>query len=503
MSSCWSLFLLGLISGLGFAPVFFLPALLTLAFLCYRIITAVNLKQAANLGFIYGFGHFLTSMYWVSIGVSVYIDEFWWALPFALFGLPIILACFIAASCAVSWWGRNSSCYQSIFCLSWVFFEWLRSWLFTGLPWNLLGYALALSDVLIQASSVISIYGLSFIVIYISTSFHYVFTKQYHQLRATLLTSTIVIFAIIAYGKFILDKYPTNFSNIKVRLVQPSIPQIAKWNIAEFWKNLNTHIQLSQRPGNPDLIIWSEAALVVPYTYQPVKIKLLDMLNTTSSILITGGVTENNKEGDDFEIYTTLYALTQNGDILFEYHKSHLVPFGEYMPLKSILPIKKLTPGFQDYSEGSGELVYLDKLKLSIKTLICYESIFPDFVRTSNKVSDLIINVTNDAWYGNSSGPYQHFHISRMRAIENGLPLLRVANNGISAIIDPLGRVIKKLVLNEVGIIDGTCPNKLPFQTLYSQFGNYSILISILLVLIIQLMVKYILKNYLIIYKKT
>lgn len=503
MSSCWSLFLAGLISGLAFAPVFFLPALLTLALLSYRIITAVNFKQAAYLGFIYGFGHFLAGMYWISIGVSVYINEFWWAIPFALLGLPIILACFIALSCAVSWLGRNSCYYQLLFCLSWLFFEWLRSWLFTGLPWNLLGYALALSDILIQAANVISIYGLSFIVIYISTSFHYFFTKQYHHLRAKLVTATIVILAMIIYGQSILNKYPTNFSNIKVRLVQPSIPQIAKWDITEFWKNLDTHIELSQRPGNLDLIIWSEAALIAPYSYQPVKIKLLNMLNSTNSILITGGVAENNKQGDHFQIYTALYAISANEDILFEYHKSRLVPFGEYMPLSSILPLKKLTPGFQDYSPGSGELVFLEKLKLSIKALICYESIFPDFVRTSNKISDLIINVTNDAWYGNSSGPYQHFHISRMRAIENGLPLLRVANNGISAIIDPLGRIVKKLALNEVGIIDGTCPKKLPFQTFYSRLGNYSTFISILVVLLIQSMVKYGVKIYFTIYKKT
>ena len=503
MSFSWSLFLLGMLSGLSFAPVFFLPALLTLAFLCYKIQTAINLKQAFTWGFIYGFGHFLISMYWISIGVSVYIEEFWWALLFALFGLPIILACFISASCALSWKSRNNYYYQLIFCVSWVFFEWLRSWLFTGLPWNLLGYALSLSDVLIQVSSIIGIYGLSFIVIYTFTTFHYAFTKQYEQLKASLLTSIIIIFTIIFYGKFILNKYPTNFSNIMVRLVQPSIPQSAKWDIAEFWKNLNTHIQLSQLPGKQDLIIWSEAALVVPHTYRPVKIKLLEMLNITNSILITGGVTENDKQGEDFKIYTTLYALNSKGDILFDYNKSHLVPFGEYMPLKFILPIKKLTPGFQDYTEGTGKLVHLEKLNIYIKALICYESIFPDFVRTSNKTADLIINVTNDAWYGNSSGPYQHFHISRMRAIENGIPMLRVANNGISAIIDPLGRVIKKLDLNEIGIVDGTVPTKLDFQTFYSRMGDYSSLIAIFLVLIIQSMVNYILKNYRFIYKKT
>ena len=156
------------------------------------------------------------------------------------------------------------------------------------------------------------------------------------------------------------------------------------------------------------------------------------------------------------------------------------------MPFKYILPIKKLTHGFTDYTEGVPKLVYLEPFNLKIKPLICYEAIFPELVSISSESADVIINVTNDAWYGNSSGPYQHLHITRVRAVENGLPILRVGNNGISAIIDSYGRVQQQLALNKVGIIDGHIPNKTLKPTIYSRLGTLSFLIAIVVVLLIQ-----------------
>lgn len=480
-----SCLLLGLLSGLVFAPTFLLPALLTLSYLCYLVQNSKDWQEAAKLGYIFGFGHFLSGIYWISISVSVYISDFWWAIPFALFGLPIILAFFISVSCVFSFFVRNNKYYHFIFCLYWVLFEWVRSWIFTGLPWNLIGYAFSFSDILIQPLNIIGIYGLSFIVIYISTSFYPFFTKQFDQLKVLLLTSSITLAVIITFGNIRLYNHPTNFTDIKVRLVQPSIPQTEKWDEEEFWHNLMLHINLSENPQPVDLVIWSEAALVVPYDIPAVKSELLGLLNSVDATLITGGISDNKKRGEHFELYTAMYALEKNGNKLFEYHKSHLVPFGEYMPFKKILPFKKLTHGFVDYTEGNGGLVYLDKYNLKIKPLICYESIFPDFVRTNNETADVIINVTNDAWYGKSSGPYQHFYISRSRAVENGLPMIRVANNGISAIIDPLGRVIKKLDLNETNYIDGLIPKKLNSPTIFSKFGNITILLIVFFIFLV------------------
>lgn len=529
-------FIAGAISGLAFAPIFFIPSLLAISLLCHQVARAQNWQESSIIGFIFGFGHFLTSMYWISIGVTVYIDEFWWAIPFALFGLPIILGGFIATTCGLAFTARKYSYYQFIFCLSWVFCEWLRSWLFTGLPWNLLGYVITFSDSLIQIVSVVGIYGLSFFTVYIASSFYPIFSKEWQvpflslrglalegvaiqnktiklsycyrflldcgaRMRSLamtlegklLLNSLILTLLIFSYGFYRLHNHPSSFSNIKIRLVQPSIAQAAKWDEKAFWQNLDLQIRLSSAPGKVDLIIWSEAALVVPYTYEAVNSKLLTMLENKEAILITGGITSNEQQGDNFEIYTSLYALNKKGKQLFEYHKSHLVPFGEYMPLKQILPLKKLTPGLLDYTAGDGKVVNLENPFITIKPLICYEAIFPDFVRTSNKVADLIINVTNDAWYGRSVGPYQHLQISRMRSVENGLPMLRTANNGISAIIDPVGRIIQFLPLNEVGYIDHLVPTKLKSPTLYSQWGDICALLAIMITLLSYLLVKLIL----------
>lgn len=296
------------------------------------------------------------------------------------------------------------------------------------------------------------------------------------------------------YGYLRLEHNPTNLSNIKVRLVQPSIPQIAKWEIEQLWSNLDSHIELSSAAGNPDLIVWSEAAMVSSHKHPVIKAKLLNLLSSTNSILITGGITDNNKLGDELQLYTALYAIDKNGSLLFEYHKSHLVPFGEYIPFKSILPLKKITHGFLDYTQGDGRPVKLEQLNLSIKAQICYESIFFSEARISNKEADVIINVTNDAWYGRSSGPYQHLHISRMRSVENGVPMIRVANNGITAIIDPVGRIISKLKLDEVNYIDGKIPSKLTTETIYSKFGSISIIIAMFLIIVIQYLIKVFLK---------
>lgn len=363
------------------------------------------------------------------------------------------------------------------------------------MPWNLIGYAFSFSNILIQSSSIVGIYGLSFFVIYISTSFYPLISKNYTQLKILLLNSFLIILLITSYGVLRLNNNPTNFSNIKVRIVQPSIPQVAKWNEQEFWKNLNSHIKLSEEQGNIDLIIWSEAALVGPYNYPPVKRKLLNMLAKKNAILITGGITNNGQEDKSFEIYTSLYALTQEGTQLFEYHKSHLVPFGEYMPLKNILPLKKITHGFLDYTEGNSKVVTLSKYNIIIKPLICYETIFPKLARTTNTSADLIINVTNDAWYRNSSGPYQHLQISRMRSVENGLPMVRTANNGISAVIDPVGRIINSLSINKVSYIDSFIPYKTKSVTLYSLYGNICTLLAIISIYISYTLILTIVKN--------
>lgn len=473
-------FISGIICGLSFAPIYFIPGIFTLSILCSQIYYSKTRAQASRLGYWYGFGFFLSSLYWISFGVMVYIDQFWWAVPFALFGLPAFLGIFIAIVASVAWQFRSLNYYHIIFCIIWLFIEWLMSWIFTGLPWSMLGYALTISDIMIQSASIFGILGLSFVTLLIGTTFY---KKKLLALRAGL--SLIIISIMLMYGIMRLAFNPTEYSEIKIRIVQPSIQQLAKWNPDEFWDNFNKHISMSQRAGEPDIIIWSEAALTVPFYFPEILNNLKSVFTKDNQFLLTGTINDNGLSDDKFELYSSFVALDNKGELIFDYHKSHLVPFGEYIPFSDFIPIKKITPGIIDYASGSRKTVTLPALNLVIQPLICYESIF--FAETSilNNNADAIFNITNDAWYGNSSGPYQHFQISRIRAVENALPMVRSANNGISAITDPLGRIVAKIELNNVDILDWYLPTKLNLPTLFSRFGILTTIVFIFIVLIL------------------
>lgn len=486
-SSKYAAFLAGGVCALSFAPIFFLPGIFCLAILARQIHGSVSRKQSLKYGYMFGFGFYLVTLYWISFGVSVYINEFWWAIPFALFGLPAFVAIFTALATLISWHGRTSSHFHFLFCINWIFIEWVVSWIFTGLPWGLIGYAFSNWLVLTQFASIAGILGLGFVAVYIGSA---PYTFEGFRVRATV--SVFIIAAMLVYGTIRLNNNQTEYTNISARLVQPSIVQQEKWSPESFWQNLQLHTLLSSQYQIkvPDIIIWSEAALTVPYTIPSVMQEILTIFQDSKQILLSGGVADHAKGDDEPELYSALIGIKPDGSKILEYNKSHLVPFGEYMPLKNILPFKKLTPGLIDYTKGTRKEVTIKDYNLTVWPLICYESIFSDEVRVSNKKADLIVNITNDAWYGNSFGPYQHFEISRMRAIENGLPMLRVANNGISGVIDPAGRVLSKTKLNEVTFIDSHIPEKLREETLFSRYGLRILLLTVCLMLILELTIR-------------
>ena len=484
----------GIICGLCFAPVFFLPGIFCISLLIAQIKISQTRFEAIKFAYIFGFGFYLSSLYWISFALGVYIDQFWWVIPFALFGLPAFMAIFTSIIALICWQLRESKIYHFFFCCIWVFIEWVISWIFTGLPWALIGYAFSKWLILIQFASIFGVFGLSFVVVYIASSpYNFLFTKPNIEKMGfypRIITSVIVLVFIVIYGYLRLEANPTEYTNISARLVQPSIPQTAKWEAEEFWRNLDMHVELSKKEGNPNLIIWSEAALTVPYHLKPVMQAILSVFANDEQILLTGGVSDNNKVDDDLELYSSLIGIDRYSTKIFEYHKAHLVPFGEYIPLKSVFSsVKKITHGMIDYVPGRmGQTIYLDKLNLRFRPLICYESIFPREDITTN--ADAFINITNDGWYGNSTGPYQHFEMARMRAIENGIPLIRVANTGISGIIDSYGRIISKTQMLHSTTLDGYLPQKITNNTIYSNFAELTILLLIAISYVILLLLK-------------
>ncbi len=486
-----SAFICGCILNFAFAPYFFFPFLLSLGFFAYLIKRCVNKVEAIKIGWIFGFSFYICNLYWISVGVSVYVAEFWWAIPLALVALPAILAFYMSLIALTSFYVRNKYFYINSFTIIWIIFELLRAHLFTGFPWDIICYSFAFSEDAIQITSLIGPYGLGAIIVFSFSSFSYLLEKNYIKFSMCIIVSIILWTFTLYYGNNRLLHTPTIEYDIKVRLVQPSIKQSDKWSIDMFWENFNQHKALSIEnisDSHPDIIIWPEAAVTIQPTYSQVINALRLVLSNTDATLITGGVTDNLSQIDrkKDKLFTSIYALKFTGSLIFEYHKSHLVPFGEYMPLRSILPINKITPGIIDFYPGKpGFIVGLDDFNLRIRPLLCYEVIFPDEVRMSNKDANIILNLTNDAYYGNTSGPYQHFYMARMRAVENGIPLIRVANNGISAIFDPLGRIIIQTKLNEITYIEGYIPASLKNETLYSSYGNKLVYFYILISLFV------------------
>jgi apolipoprotein N-acyltransferase len=376
------------------------------------------------------------------------------------------------------------------FCALWLIAEYITNFLFTGLPWAQLGYSLTFSDEIIQIASFGGIWILSFIVVFVGS----VFTdrKNIYSLFFNIIISLLMIGGAYWYGHSRLENNPTQYSDVTVRLVQPSIKQSSKWSPEKFWSNLERHVNLStalkEGEESPDIIVWSEAALTAPCDIPAVRSALKEVFANDSQILITGGLAiEKSTEGSDDKLYSSMIALNSNAKQIFSYHKSHLVPFGEYIPYADFLPLKKLTPGLINYTSGTRKIVYLKEYNLKILPLICYESIFSEEVRSVKDYADIIINITNDAWYGNSSGPYQHFQISRLRAVENNIPEIRVGNNGISAIIDSYGRVVSIYDLNNVGYLQGKLPiaSELRHTLLNTSLEPISILVVFIVFLLV------------------
>ncbi len=463
----------GILCSIAHAPIFFCPGLIGFSLLLYLVYSSASAKEAFVRNICFGYGYFGYGFYWTAIAIGMFMEDFWWAIPIALMGLPLIFCVFIGIISVLAWRCRYNSYYVLIYTVLWVFVEWLTTWIFTGLPWMLVGYTVGFSDILSQMAGIAGVLGLSFIIFNITGTFYYIWNGGAILLRKDLLYSFIVLGSVFIFGLLRLEAYPTSFLTTKIRIVQPSIPQNQKWDPDIFWKNLELHKELSSiKTGfKPDIILWSEAAVTAPYQIHIISKYLGDIAKKQHATLITGGVSEINDK-----TYTALFSIGPDGKLLFEYHKRHLVPFGEYMPFREFIPIKKLTHGIADYTEGQTQKIFnIESLGVKIRPMICYESIFPEEIRTQG--ADLLVNVTNSAWYGNSSAPYHLFYTNKFRAIENGMPVITSSNNGISGIIDPVGRVLSKTKLNDIISLDGYIPQKIQSHTTYSLLGLIAMLI--------------------------
>lgn len=466
-----SLFILGLLSALLFAPINFFP----IGFLAFSIVLILIDKEKPRksfyLGWFFAFGHFAAGLYWISISLFVDIAHFWWLLPFSLSLIPATLALYLALCCYFyrqicdKFQIKDKIIKIFLFSFLWLIFEILRSILFSGLPWNLLGYSFFFWDLMPQIASKITVYGLSFLAILFFSIPYFCYQnnlKNKKNLIFLIFCSILLIFIII-FGYFQINSGQNHSKLAKIRLIQPNIKQEDKWNEESRYNSFLKNITLSrgnfmsQKGQKPDYIIWSEAS--IPYILGNDRKLLLNKIATIipeNSLLITGAPRAKYDKNYQIEkIWNSIFVINSDAQIINFYDKSHLVPFGEYIPFSGFLPfLSKITYGSLDFSSGNGNKTIKLSKNTSFSPLICYEIIFPWKIIDQNNRPDFIINITNDAWFGKSSGPFQHLDMARMRAIENKIAVIRVANSGITAIIDKNGRVIKKIPLNDEGRLD-------------------------------------------------
>lgn len=486
-----TLTLLGIVLTSAFAPVFFWPsAIIALTGLFLLVCHSSCAKRAFWDGWWFGLGHFASGLYWFAFALLTDAEQFAWLIPFAVLGIPSVLAFYIALVTFLMHFCFKTTLQRWLaFAFFWLVAEFLRATLFSGFPWNLLGYIWGVYDVTTQSASVVGVWGLSLLAALFCTTPTLLLTAEFRFKKTGLriiFMGTGVLALMVGYGTIRLENAAIKSGENApyIRMVQGNIAQHHKWDPARQMGIFRTYVELSKTPSEKplSLIIWPESALpFIPEEQKWVSHVIADA-TPDGAHLITGALRiehDGNYSTENFSIWNSLFAFNDIGNIVTFYDKHHLVPFGEYIPLRSIIPFKKITHGSKDFSEGSGPKTLEIPSIPSFSPLICYEVIFPDHVVSDETPPKWLLNVTNDAWFGISSGPYQHLHMARFRAVEEGAPLIRSANTGVSAVIDGYGRIVNQLALNQTGVLDFSLPETHLENTIYREHHGFIILLGV------------------------
>jgi apolipoprotein N-acyltransferase len=477
-------FFCGLIASRAFPPFYDLWCLiLGLCGVWFLADNAQTKHKIAAIGYWFGFGFFSAGFYWVGNALLIEADTFGWLYPLtflasgAFFGLFMILPFSLRALYRTPW--RQVSAFAAV----WVLMEWLRSFVLTGFPWNLLGTVLAFRLELIQTASVWGTYGLSFVVLFWTGSFYLLLCRSERRISAALVLLILPVL-LFGYGWLRCSSDRAIRGDLTVRLVQPAIEQAMKWQGNALEENLGQYVTLSQQKGldEVDFVVWGETA--VPFDPQDSDLyrSWIASAAPKNGYLMTGVL---RREAD--QVYNSLYILDPSGEIVDFYDKSHLVPFGEYIPLRAFLPdlIRPVAGRVSDLSVGTPYKALHVNNYPRLGALICYEIIFPDAVVNRSQKPEWLVVVSNDGWYGLSAGPYQHLVAAQMRALEEGITVVRSANTGISAVIDPYGKILDSVGLAKRGFVDVKLPKKLSIDTVYALIGSETIVSLLLLMLVL------------------
>lgn len=493
-------FAAGATGALAMAPYNFLPALVVPLTIAVWLIdgSAAGLRapprgpsrlglpagalKAFGAGWWWGFGYLVAGLWWLGNAFLVDADEFLWALPLGVLGLPAALAFYPAVGFLLSrllWSGGPGRLFALAAGLTSS--EWLRGHALTGFPWNVLGQALGDNIVTAQLASLTGLYGLTIAAILIfsapATLADKTAVRESGSIPRPVLLAGVGLAAIFAFGALRLAGAPPEaHAGLRLRIMQPNLAIDEKFRPENKAQIMAHYLALSES-GSADgdgglndfkLLIWPESSFPFILSRAPWARSAIAAMLPQGTVLLTGAARddESSRGSSRPRYFNSILAVTANGEIEASYDKVHLVPFGEYLPFRDLLERLGLrqfvhTPG--GFEPGSGRPLLTVPGVPEAAPLICYEAIFPGEAVPpgAQPRPRWLLNVTTDSWFGTAAGPYQHFAQARLRAIEEGLPLIRAATTGISAIIDPYGRVLAALPLGAEGVLDGFLPQDL------------------------------------------
>jgi apolipoprotein N-acyltransferase len=486
---------LGALAGLAFAPLNLVPAFaLGISGLVWLAAEAPGRRKAFAVGWWWGFGHFAVNSYWIAESFLIDAVRFGWMIPPVLGGLAAFLALYPAlATLAFRMLPRPLSLAGiAAFAAFWTVGEWLRGHVLTGYPWDLAAYIWSGSDAMMQSAALWGSWGLSLVTVFaLSLPAMFVLMNR-RAARGAVIGMALVLGALYLGGFWRLSNaVPTSIeadqAATRVRIVQPNIAQSLKLSSDTRPQQIQTLMRLTlETPGfdKAKVVIWPESAANYLLARDQDLRSILSRVVPPGGVLITGAPRAEPLDGPLDRIWNSLAVIDGQGQILGTADKFHLVPLGEYVPMREIFTfINKLTPGSMNFTPGPGpRTLHMPGLP-PFSPLICYEVIFPGAVTDPADRPGLIVNVTNDGWFGTSTGPSQHFATARFRSVEEGIPMLRAANTGISGVIDAYGRVETRSNLVVEAVIDATVPSALP-PTPFARFGLLAVLPLIVLALI-------------------
>ena len=517
----------GAISALGLAPYHAFPVLFaTLPVLVWLLDGAVapagsrgffgvfrRYWPAFRTGWLFGFGYLLAGMWWVGKAFLVDADEFLWLLPFAVIALPAGLALFYgfgAALARIAWgdgWVRLVALAAAL-----TLAEWLRGTVLTGLPWNTLGMIFMPTPVFMQTAGLVGLYGVTFLTVFVASA-PAIFAPgadtdsatgapKPRRMRRVLAAALILMTAHVGYGFVVLSNAKSEMQpDIKLRIVQPGLLQSEKWEPENEPEIMQRYFDLSNADRGPKAasvasfshIIWPESAFPFILTQRRDVLASIASMLPSGTALITGAMRLEPAANapDGRRIFNSLYAIDGDGEIAAAYDKTRLLPFGEFLPFQNLLEaagLQQLTQLRGGFAQGSRRSTIAFGSTPAFLPLICYEVIFSGHVSGSGDAPQWIVNVTNDAWFGETAGPYQHAHQTRIRAVEEGLPIARAANSGISMITDGYGRVVSRLGPGKRGVVDGLLPQAVA-PTIFARIGNIAVILGVCLLLFLLVVV--------------